>query len=182
MHLYCSFSVHMYNEMDILCTGHCMVNSSSSLPCILMKAFSLANANEVAPTFLQWHLMWLVCNSMWWDGSCDFWTSAVLQVSGAVSSPAAPWPHLAPSICALSATFCHSAPTSATLLYICDAWREKGSLLGERSMSEVKKTKKTQTLWHYRWQSPSILKPHWVHIEYWNASIKQCCISAIGVC
>lgn len=58
--------------MDILCTSHCIVNSSASLRCILMMAFSLADANETALTFLQWHLMWLVCNSMWRDGSCDF--------------------------------------------------------------------------------------------------------------
>ncbi len=69
MHLhYCFFG----NEMDILCTGHCIVNSSASQCCILMKAFSLVDANETALTFLQWHLMWLVCNSMWRDGSCDF--------------------------------------------------------------------------------------------------------------
>ncbi len=43
-----------------------------------------------------------------------FWTLPVFHVFGAVSCPAAPWPHLAPSICALSATFCHSAPTLAT--------------------------------------------------------------------
>lgn len=62
----------MHNEMDILCTAHCIVNSSCGQSCILMKAFSLANANETTLTFLRWHLMWLVCNSMWQDESCDF--------------------------------------------------------------------------------------------------------------
>jgi len=67
-----------------------------------------------------------------------FWTLPVLQVSGAVSCPAAPWPHLASSICALSATFCHSAPTPATpFIFV------RHGIKRERSMSEVKDFKRT---------------------------------------
>ncbi len=159
MHLhYCFFG----NEMDILCTSHCIVNSSASLRCILMKAFSLADANETALTFLQWHLMWLVCNSMWRDGSCDF---GLCQCSRCpVESPAQlppdpTWhlpyvPSLPPSVTVLP----HWPPA----LYLWStAWKGQTSR-GKIHVRGGGKKKHRLALRHYRWHlSTFIWKPHW---------------------
>ncbi len=103
-----------------------------------------------------------------------FWTLPVFHVFGGVSCPAAPWPHLAPSICALSATFCHIAPTLATRFIFVKHGMKRADFLGKDPCPRWGEKKHRLALRHYRWQSTFIWKPHWgEHILNTEMNVSQ---------
>lgn len=101
-----------------------------------------------------------------------FWTLPVFQVSGGVSCPAAPWPHLAPSICALSATFCHSAPTLATRFIFVKHGMKRADFSGKdpcpRWGGGAQACSSTLHVAIYIYLKASL---RWAHIEYRNGRL-----------